>query len=84
MDGTMVYLTNPPMLTFGLLPSGLAVINNPDTDTTRAFLMDMLNRMSSNFEPQCRGGLWTVTTVRVNGLSRISSSGPLGGTHVCY
>ena len=54
MDGTMVYLMNPPMLTFGLLPRGFAIINRAEMSITRVVFADMLDRMCSDSQQECR------------------------------
>lgn len=54
MDGDMIYLMNPPMLTFGLLPRGFTIINRVEMGITRVVFADMLDRMSSYSQHEFR------------------------------
>ena len=54
MDSTMVYLTNPPILTFGLLPRSFTIINRAEMSITRVVFADMFDRMCSDSQQECR------------------------------
>lgn len=82
MDSTMVYLMNPPILTFGLLPRSFTIINRAEISITRVVFADMFDRMCSDSQQEHRS-LGAVTTVGMNGFLPVLSVGLLGYSHVC-
>lgn len=90
MDGTMVYLMNPPMLTFGLLPRGFAIINRAEMSITRVVFLTCWTGCAQTPSRNVERSLGTVITVGMHGFLPVlsvgplgCSVGPLGYSHIC-